>query len=211
MGQGAAGLDFHHAVLHGEVLTRVLSPEQHQGVLEFLKRVCIEWLDCYSCSGDGSDLIRFHAFMARLNSLAAIAENVGSIIRDWLSSGSFGRCHTSCLLLAFLLLHESENPFGDVLSRMDPDGILGDGVYFLRVPDCDSFCGDEGVWIRSNVLDLQSMFDKDQWFANLALCRDRDWGMRVAWEKIAQCANDPGEAWRERLSHFLELCELPPL
>lgn len=197
----SGGTDFHVALLRGRVI-ETLAPQQVIGINQYLFDSCVSWLEQVPSTLWRREIPgRCHAFLGRVNSMAAVFDCAGRVIDEVLRSRRGGRLAIAECFLACLLLDERINPFMSAMVSLFPDPIE-DGMLLLRWADFVDGMSDR-PWTAKSYRDLDVALQPSRVFADAASV----FGASPD-KKLREFAGRESGDWALRIQLFLDLCRM---
>lgn len=143
------GSEFHHAILHGQVLEKMLTTDQRQRCFDFFKDSYLDRLDVergfrYTRPGNSAN-----AWIFRFNSIGLVAPVVSELWTSWWSMRSLGHAVSAIMYASGLIYLKGENPIYLPWTRDD-----GGGGPYLTEWDASEF---DHVWLDENLRFLGSI------------------------------------------------------
>jgi len=145
--------DFHYGLRHGEILEKMLTPEQREEVFEFFRDSFLERLDTErGFVYDGSKTPAY-GWMGRFNTLGAVMPRIARVWEQWWSLATPGRAVAALQYCSGLMYAEGENP---LFGKWTREG--GGGGPYLWVNDTSIH---DAGWLPENVDFLKTILTPD--------------------------------------------------
>jgi hypothetical protein len=141
--------DLHHALLHGNILTKMLDETERQRLFEFFADGFLDRVELerdFSCERPKNSS---NAWIGRFNSIGLVAPIIPKIWTDWWSMDSPGKAVCAMMYASGLIYWPGENP---IYLPWTP--AKGGGGPYLTEWDSNEF---DNVWLDSNVSFMRSV------------------------------------------------------
>ena len=128
--------DFHYALLHGQILEKMVTPSQYTQILNFFHDGFLDRLDQERGFVYRGSHTPAYGWIGRLNSLGYVVPLTESIWNSWWSLETCGQAVCALMYLSGLIYAMGENPIFKAWTREDGGG----GPYLWE--------GDSGIYDR---------------------------------------------------------------
>ncbi len=152
-GASQGDAELHYALLHGDIMTKMMTEPERKRLLSFFVDGFIDRTD----RDRGFDYVRpgivWNAWIGRFNTLGIVAPIIPEIWRTWWSLDTPGRCVSAIKYASGLVYFSGENPIYQPWTCKD-----GGGGPYLTESDAGIF--DRG-WLEANLAFLQQTLTSD--------------------------------------------------
>lgn len=157
--------DLHSALVNGDILEKMLSPDERERLYQFFVDGLLDRLDLergfkYEPGGKSAN-----AWIARFNALGLVAPIVPRIWRAWWSFDSPGQCVSAIMYASGLIYFTGENPIYGLWTPTE-----GGGGPYLTEADADLY---DRAWLEPNLAFLRQTLSADYVIERVAAAAER--------------------------------------